>query len=218
MLKAQEFFTSSNHGDDEWKHVLSQYDDAIKLISLNKKKPNLIDLDKFWRTDFPTKVFDLTTPMRMTLSDISNIMTWKITRGKFRPLQKLVDSNKSSDVESISQSAFKVFTKPLDSSSSYHDVTVLMQENFNWKPVMEKLMSLKAIGPATASAILAPLCPQQFPFMSDEAMLASEPDNNSKKEYTLNAYTIFRQRMITKAKELGSLKYYFFRVGVEFYD
>ena len=133
-------------------------------------------------------------------------MTWKITRGKFRPLQKLVDSNNSSDVETISQAAFKTFPISQVFSSNCNEGIVVTKEDFNWKPVMEKLMKLKAIGPATASAILAPICPQHYPFMSDEAMLASEPDNSSKKEYTINAYTIFRQRMIKKSKELGALR------------
>ena len=75
----------------KWTYVLSQYDDAIKLLSTNKKKPNLLELDKFWRFTLPYQVsnrVDLkvssssmkSEDLYVTLEEISKIMTWKITR------------------------------------------------------------------------------------------------------------------------------------------
>jgi hypothetical protein len=44
----------------------------------------------------------------MTLGELSRVMKWKLTRGKMRPLQKLVDGNDDRDVQALSAEAFKI--------------------------------------------------------------------------------------------------------------
>eukprot|EP00960_Hanusia_phi_P061031 764708-Hanusia_phi.AAC.5 len=68
------------------------------------------------------------------------------------------------------------------------------------REVMIRLCELKGIGPATASALLAHLDPERFPFMSDEALEGC----GMRREYTLEAYLAFAEALTSKAKELGS--------------
>ena len=67
------------------------------------------------------------------------------------------------------------------------------------KDVMNKLCELKGIGPATASALLAHIDPQRFPFMSDEALEGC----GMKREYTLATYLSFAEALSSKAEALG---------------
>ena len=76
------------------------------------------------------------TPPHFTLKELSSIMAWKLLRGKFRPLQKLCDSNAPDVVISASTAAFKCAN--IDGSKS------------DWKGAMKALTTLKAIGEATA--------------------------------------------------------------------
>jgi hypothetical protein len=39
-------------------------------------------------------------------------MKWKLTRGKMRPLQKLVDGNSEADVQALSTEAFLIVRGP----------------------------------------------------------------------------------------------------------
>ncbi|CAA6657677.1 unnamed protein product [Spirodela intermedia] len=63
---------------------------------------------------------------------------------------------------------------------------------------ISELTTLKGVGPATASAVLAAYAPDLGPFMSDEAMMAALGN----KEYTLKQYLAFARKLQKKAKEL----------------
>lgn len=88
----------------------------------------------------------------------------KLSRGKFRPLQKLLDSNSPEEVVIFSTQAFEYMknSEPFGSS-------VKKEAHKNWKKAIKSLMNLKAVGVATY--ILAPFFPELVPFMSDEAMI-----------------------------------------------
>jgi len=92
-----------------------------------------------------------------------------------------VDSNHPQTVETQSKKAFQ-----------------LCQEG-NWLDAMTALTELKAVGPATASAILAPLFPLDCPFMADEVLEAV----NGQRDYTIRAYTSMRKYLVEKAVELS---------------
>eukprot|EP00058_Branchiostoma_floridae_P021674 XP_002607164.1 hypothetical protein BRAFLDRAFT_68041 [Branchiostoma floridae] len=75
-------------------------------------------------------------------------------RGKFRPrLQQLVESNMPEVVEETSRKAFNKLP--------------------NISSAINELSKLKAVGPATATAILAAAAPELVPFMADESMLST---------------------------------------------
>ena len=115
--------------------------------------------------------------MRMMLLMLSYVI------GKFRPLQKLVDSNNSKEVIRISTIAFQYMS------------------DSKWEQAFNSITALKGIGVATASAIFAPFRPDLIPFMADEVIDSTY--TTSKRDYTMKVYKHVRDSCILKAKELG---------------
>ena len=103
--------------------------------------------------------------------------------GKFRPLQKLVDSNNSLEVVRISTAAFQYLS------------------GSKWEQAFNSITALKGIGVATASAIFAPFRPDLIPFMADEVIDSTY--TIGKRDYTMKVYKQVRDNCISKAKELG---------------
>lgn len=81
--------------------ALDRYNDAIGYIEVNKKlkKGSLLLLDQY------VQGLDADT-IEITKENLITIFNWKITRGKFRPLMKHIDSNSDDDVKKISREAF----------------------------------------------------------------------------------------------------------------
>lgn len=84
----------------------------------------------------------------MTKSDLYQIMKWKITRGKSRPLLHLIESNDDATIRRVSKAAFAALVavgKPKQG-----------EEEARVREAIE-IMSQKAVrgvGPATATAVL----------------------------------------------------------------
>lgn len=161
-----------------YEEYLLEYPNIIAKLSI--KKPELKKLEKFIWYKFPKKV-NSREPMFMKLKELSKIMKWKLSRGKFRPLQKMVDSNSEEDVFEYSRQAFEFL------------------KNYDWTKSLQSLMKLKGIGIATATAILSPFSPSEIPFMYDEAMI----EFSLKLTYTLKIYKELRIKLIEKADELN---------------
>ena len=73
----------------------------------------------------------------------------------------------------------------------------------DWLIAIRSLTEMRGVGPATASAILAPLPNGKMlcPFMADEVL---ECVNGKKREYSLRAYEDMQPRLVSKAKELNT--------------
>lgn len=128
-----------------WKNALTSYKTSIQ--SLNK--PQLAQLDDFYRHKLPHQIHSRNPNPHITKSELTDLMKWKLTRGKWRPrLLNFVSSLDETLVQSASQKAFQ----------SLPDVSKAISE----------LTVLKGVGPATASAVLAAFAPEVAPFMSDE--------------------------------------------------
>ncbi|KAJ7966485.1 DNA binding protein [Quillaja saponaria] len=161
-----------------WKEALSSYSSTIK--SLNKT--NLVSLDDFYRNELPHLLHQRNPNPHITTPELTKLMQWKLTRGKWRPrLLSFVSSLDESVVNSASQKAFQSLP---DISKAVSELTVL-----------------KGVGPATASAVLAAYAPELTPFMSDEAMEAALGNS---KDYSLKQYLLFANKLQTKAKDLSS--------------
>ena len=132
---AAKAFFEGNNDSSQWSEVLSKYNEALLMVASTKKTKDLVAKDIFWREQFPAAV-RAREPPHFTLSELSSIMAWKLLRGKFRPLQKLCDSNSPEAVINASTVAFKCAT--IDGSHS------------DFKGAMKALTVLKAIGEATA--------------------------------------------------------------------
>nr|CAN60405.1 hypothetical protein VITISV_034137 [Vitis vinifera] len=87
----------------------------------------------------------------ITTSELSKLMQWKLTRGKWRP--RLLDFVSSLDEALVKSASQKAFQSLPDISKAISELTVL-----------------KGVGPATASALLAAYAPDVAPFMSDEEL------------------------------------------------
>ncbi|KAI9201555.1 hypothetical protein LWI28_025273 [Acer negundo] len=158
-----------------WKENLSSY--QLSIESLNK--PNLISLDEFYRNELPSLIQQRNPNPYVTTAELSKLMQWKLTRGKWRPrLLDFVSSLDDSLVKSASEKAFEALP---DLNKAVSELTVL-----------------KGVGPATASAVLAAYAPHVAPFMSDEAMEAALGNS---KDYSLKQYLLFANKLLAKAKE-----------------
>ncbi|WMV27273.1 hypothetical protein MTR67_020658 [Solanum verrucosum] len=161
---------------EQWKEALSSYGASIE--SLNK--PNLVPLDDFYRNELPG-VLQQRNPSYITTPELSKLMQWKLTRGKWRP--RLLDFVSSLDDAVVRSASEKAFQSLPDISKAISALTVL-----------------KGVGPATASAVLAAYAPDIAPFMSDEAMVAAIGNS---KDYTLKQYLVLVDKLQAKSKELS---------------
>lgn len=167
--------------EDEWAKYLLLYNFAVTIVGRGKKKEKeLSDLDHFWRVELKDKV-ESRSIKHITLGELSDIMKWKLLRGKFRPLQKLVDSNGKESVIKASEKAFALLDK------------------CNWKEALKAICVLKGIGTATASAVFAPFAENECPFMADEVIEVTA----HKRDYTVGIYSIMRESLREKAAELN---------------
>ncbi|XP_024029929.1 uncharacterized protein LOC21390497 isoform X1 [Morus notabilis] len=161
-----------------WREALSAYESRIE--SLNKS--NLVSLDDYYRNHLPPLLRQRNPNPFITTSELSQLMRWKLARGKWRP--RLLDFVSALDEDLVKSASRKAFKSLPDISKAVSELTVL-----------------KGVGPATASAILAAYAPDLAPFMSDEAMEAALGNS---KDYTAKQYLLFANKLQTKAKELSS--------------
>ncbi|KAG8009114.1 hypothetical protein GBF38_011728 [Nibea albiflora] len=102
---------------------------------------------------------------------------------KWPRLQQLVASNSEDTVEKCSRKAFSLLP----------DVQAAIAE----------LSSLKGVGPATASAVIAAGAPEQTAFMSDEAM-ESVPGLKPI-QYTAKHYALYLGKMVERTEKLNKV-------------
>ncbi|KAI3685847.1 hypothetical protein L6452_35108 [Arctium lappa] len=160
-----------------WKEALSAYETRINSMD----KPNLPSLDRFYCKELPPLLHQRNPNPHITTTELSKLMQWKLTRGKWRP--RLLDFVSSLDEDMVKSASEKAFKSLPDVSKAISELTVL-----------------KGVGPATASAVLAAYAPHLAPFMSDEAMVAALGNS---KQYTLKQYLVFVDKLEAKAKELS---------------
>ncbi|XP_062589644.1 uncharacterized protein LOC134251277 [Saccostrea cucullata] len=139
----------------KWEKVYRLYQKGMELKidkMKNDKGKELKKLDLWFQEELPSAIKDR-KDKHITKAELCKLMKWKLSRGKFRPrLQQMVESNPEDTVVSASKKAFKHLP--------------------NLKKAIEELTVLKAVGPATASAVLTAGAPEQAAFMADESMQA----------------------------------------------
>ncbi|KAM9715961.1 uncharacterized protein ACNS7B_022107 isoform 2-T2 [Menidia menidia] len=166
-----------------WRSVYDNYWAVVEAKAKTKKAGSLLKLDKWYQEELPTLISSRSVK-HITLSELVKLMEWKLTRGKFRPrLQQLVASNGGDIVEKCSSKAFSLLP----------DVPAAISE----------LSSLRGVGPATASAILAAGAPELTAFMSDEAM-ESVPGLKPI-QYTAKHYALYLNRMAAQSAKLNKV-------------
>jgi len=175
---AGELFRSDD--TELWMKIYDKYSLVLDKKAVDKKKSDLAALDRWYQDELPKEIASR-SPKYISKEEITKLMRWKLMRGKFRPrLTELVQQNSEKEVKNTSEKAFKNYR--------------------NMKEAIKELSKLKAVGPATASAIMAASNPEYYPFMADEAM---ESIPQFKIAYTLPAYLQFQESLAKKANRLS---------------
>jgi len=129
------------------------------------------------------------SPSYLTGEELSNLMRWKLAKGKFRPrLQMFADSLACADVQRVSAAAFQQLGKPGATPSGAAAASAL-----------STITQFKGVGPATGSAVLSLYSPH-VPFMGDEALEACLP----KREYTPAAFKAYLAHTSQWARDLST--------------
>nr|XP_043636846.1 uncharacterized protein LOC122607847 isoform X2 [Erigeron canadensis] len=166
----------------QWKESLAAYETRIELMASNtSKKEDLVTLDNFYCKELPSLIKKRDPNPHITTPELSKLMKWKLTRGKWRP--RLLDFVSSLDEDTVISASQKAFKALPDVSKAISELTIL-----------------KGVGPATASAVLAAYAPDVAPFMSDEAMVAALGNS---REYTLKQYLVFVDKLQAKSKKIS---------------
>ncbi|KAH9129140.1 hypothetical protein AeMF1_000795 [Aphanomyces euteiches] len=162
---------------DDWERVFAKYDEVCASL-----EGNLRELEKWYQNELPALVQQQGHIMQPQLS---KLMQWKLSKGKWRPrLQSFVDGLPKKDVEDLSRKAFAACRKKA------------------YKEAITEISSLKGVGPATASAVIAAFDPA-VPFMGDEALNALSGVIGAR-QYTLPHFMRFLDALQAKAKVLSS--------------
>lgn len=169
----------------------------------NEGKWNLKQLDDWRSSDLPEVLktrYEKENKCFITSEELVLLMDWKLAMGKFRPnLPKLIRLNSDETVRNTTETALTNFLTAIDTKfetngKSEYDYDKSKEFLGVVKTALNQLLTLKGVGPATASLILCllsnitNLAP---PFFSDESFLyfvvdSSRPDTKIKynaKEY-----------------------------------
>ncbi len=133
-----------SESDTRWHDALAAYSEAIAAVP----SVRLLEHDTWYRTELPALIASR-APGYVLHEEMVRITEWKMARGVWRaPNLVLVRSNTPDEVVRASRSAWE-------------------QIPHRTKPVAS-LVSLKGVGAATASALLAVMAPATYPFFDED--------------------------------------------------
>lgn len=150
---------------DDLLDALSRYDEALCVKAESPRSKDLLALSA------SRDRIASTTPGSVTLDDLTQLMDYKLARGKWRPrLQALIRENEAEGVVEASTEAYE-----------------LLKDSDDVSGALARLSKLRGIGPATSSLVLSIFRPAALPFFSDE--LAAVVDLPKPIKYTAKEYT-----------------------------
>ncbi len=164
---------------DAWAEALGRYAQVVEAMGVAR----LVELDRWWREELPGRLAGRTPP-HAPLDELAATTEWKMKRGVWRARNlMLVKGNPEQAVREASEAAFALVPDPR-------------------KPIA-RLAELDGVGPATASALLAALRPDVYPFF-DEIVAAQITDPPlGPVAFTVPYYLRYAVRLRERAAQLG---------------
>jgi hypothetical protein len=160
-----------------WREALASYDTRIAGRQVNR----LPELDRWYRQTLPRILVGRHSPF-ITKDELIKVAEWKMKRGVYRGRNlALIRENSEGDVKSKSEQAF----------AATPDAR---------KPIA-LLCKLSGVGPATASAVLAALRPDLFPFFDEE--VAGQIPGLGKVAFTPSYYSRYSEALRLRARALS---------------
>jgi len=164
-----------------WTEALAGYDAAIAALPNAK----LMAHDAWYRLELPARVH-ARTPMHLTHDEMVQLTEWKMARGVWRaPNLVLVRNNPVGAVEAATSSAAALLAEPAKALAA--------------------VCALGGVGPATASAVLAVMAPERFPFFDEivTGQVAPHVDGMGKIAWTAPYYRKYAAALIARADALA---------------
>uniref|UniRef100_A0A0G4F937 Uncharacterized protein n=1 Tax=Chromera velia CCMP2878 TaxID=1169474 RepID=A0A0G4F937_9ALVE len=183
----------------KWTAFLRGYDKTLLTAKKDKKKSEeLAELDRWFSEVLPESISSRTPPS-MNKDELVKLMEWKLQRGKFRPLMNKLKANGEDTVRMCTTEAFGILESlPLSlpgdlrgggkkggKAVELSDKVIASVVSKTVK-ALKVLTQMKAVGPATASAIACAYRADVIPFFSDE--LAATACKSTKLQYNLKEY------------------------------
>lgn len=163
--------------EKSWLKAESQYAEALEKQGQNR----LPELDAWYRAEFPP-LLRKRKEKHVTLDELVRITEWKMKRGEWRARNlALVKANPGDDVKRLTANAFKLVPHP--------------------RFPIQKIAELGGVGPATASAVLATIHGDLYPFF-DEIVAHGIPGMGEVK-FTHTYYAKYAEALRNRAAELA---------------
>lgn len=162
---------------EEWKRAADSYSRVIELQGSER----LPELDRWYRLQLPQAIRGR-EPAHVTLEELEQVTRWKMTRGAWRARNlSLVRGNPVDAVREASREALAAIPHP--------------------RAPIAALSRLAGVGPATASAVLAAVAPERYPFFDD--LVAERVPGLGAVAYTPAYYVRYAGALRERAGELG---------------
>lgn len=160
-----------------WRRALADYPRVVEAQEVSR----LVELDAWFRAELPGLIAGRTPP-HATHDDLVRATEWKMKRGVWRARNLvLVKGNDPGEVTRLSAAALAAIPD-------------------RRKPVA-LIAELAGVGPATASALLAAVRPDLYPFFDD--LIADQVPGLGPVAFTLPYYVRYAERLRARAEELG---------------
>lgn len=157
--------------------ALRSYEEVIARQGVAR----LPELDRWYRVELPVRIA-ARKPMALDHAELVRLTEWKMARGVWRaPNLALVRSNEPALVSMTSAAAFAAIP---------HATTPIAT-----------LAKLKGVGPATASAAVAAVAPQLYPFFDE--LVAAQLPGLGPVAWTLGYYARYADGLRDASRRLG---------------
>lgn len=161
----------------EWAAALTAYPEAVETREVSR----LPELDRWYREELPGLIAGR-TPAHLTHDELVRVTEWKMKRGVWRARNLvLVRGNDPDEVVRLSTEGLALipdFRKPI-----------------------ARVAQLAGVGPATASAVLAAVRPDLYPFFDED--VAKQIPGLGPVAFTAPYYARYADRLRERAAALG---------------